>query len=354
MRRLYAVGFAVVLLGGGACDKTDDPNMMATKKPDAGKVVPKAVDAGMAKAPSGDVERGAYLATSVALCAGCHTPMGPQGPDMSRVMAGGMEMKESFGVLRTPNVTMDPDTGIGKWTDEQIMAAIRTGQRPDGTMLIPIMPYTYYNKMSDDDLKAIVAWMKSLPPVKNQVQGNADVKFPRPPGPVPVQPPPADRGEYLAVLATCAHCHTPMGKQGPDEARMYAGGMEFPTDPMMGKGVAYSSNITQDEKTGIAKYTEQDIANAITKGIRPDGSHLAPPMGFLPMIWMRMKPDDVAALSKFIKGLKPIANKVPATKFEPSEGWKMMMQGPPPGAPPGGGPPGGPPGSAPATAPASK
>ena len=100
-----------------------------------------------------------------------------QGPDFANAGAGGLEMPETIGTWRTPNITPDKGTGIGNWTDEQIIAAVREGVRPDGKKLYPIMPYMNYNVMTDDDAKALVAFLRTLKPVERTVAPNKDLKM---------------------------------------------------------------------------------------------------------------------------------------------------------------------------------
>jgi len=120
-----------------------------------------------------DVERGKYLVT-LGGCFDCHTPGYLFGkPDMARYLAGsevGFEVP-GLGVFYGPNLTPDDDTGLGKWTKEQIVAAIQTGRRPDGRMLAPMMPWRAFAKLTQADALAIATYLKSLPPIKNQVPG---------------------------------------------------------------------------------------------------------------------------------------------------------------------------------------
>jgi mono/diheme cytochrome c family protein len=112
------------------------------------------------------VDRGRYLAT-VTGCNDCHTPGTMWGaPDMTRTLSGSdMAWVGPWGAVYAANLTPDPETGLGKWTDEQIIAAIRTGNRPDGRQLAPIMPYMNFAQLTDEDAQAIVAYLRSLPPV---------------------------------------------------------------------------------------------------------------------------------------------------------------------------------------------
>lgn len=115
------------------------------------------------------VDRGAYLAT-VTGCQDCHTPGYFYGAsDDSRQLSGSeVGWKGPWGVSYPANLTPDPETGLGKWTDEQITTAIRTGVRPDKSVIRPPMPWQHYSKLTDDDVKAIVAYLRSIPAVKHQ------------------------------------------------------------------------------------------------------------------------------------------------------------------------------------------
>ncbi|MGE0699455.1 MAG: cytochrome c [Hyphomicrobiaceae bacterium] len=128
-------------------------------------------------------KRGQYLA-GIMDCTGCHTPGALRGqPDATRALAGsdvGFELP-GLGIFYPPNLTSDEQTGLGKWSAAQIVTAVRTGARPDGRILAPVMPYHSYAALSDDDAGALAAYLKALPPVRNAV--------PQPVG--PQQRPPA-------------------------------------------------------------------------------------------------------------------------------------------------------------------
>ena len=333
--------------GTGGGEKTATGTM--NSKPGSGKPGDDGTGPGTGSgtgAQGGDpaMARGAYLATAVGFCVGCHTPLleGQMAPDMTKLFAGGMEIKEVFGTWRAPNITNDPETGIGKWTDEQVIAAIRQGVRPDGTTLHPIMPWPFFNHMTDDDAKAIVLFLRNgVKPVVNKVERVPDDQLPgRPPQGMPaptgnVDPvdDPVKHGEYLATLMHCAACHTPLKDPKtfePDLSKMYAGGfpMEFPPEMHMGTGTLYSANLTNHE-TGIAKYTEADVVKALRTLTKPDGNPIQGPMQIYVGAWSQITDEDIAAVAKFIKQIPGIENKVPASTYKPPEG-------PPPG---GGGPP---------------
>lgn len=120
------------------------------------------------------VERGRYLVT-IMDCGGCHTTGALVGkPDPSRHLAGS-DIGFGFpgGVVYPPNLTPDPDTGLGKWTEEQLIQAVRRGLRPDGRVLVPIMPWPAFAMLTDADARAVAAYLRSLPPVRFQAPRNA-------------------------------------------------------------------------------------------------------------------------------------------------------------------------------------
>jgi cytochrome c553 len=275
------------------------------------------------------VERGAYLAKAGA-CLVCHTAMGPTGPDLEHPGAGGLEMPDPIGTWRTPNITPDKGTGIGNWTDDQVIAAFRQGVRPDGAKLFPIMPYMNYNVMTDDDAKALVAFLRTLPPTERVVAPNKDLKVPKMDAPPPPNKAPGadpvEKGAYLSSIMLCNHCHWTPNKEmsGPvDMNHMFSGGlpMEFPP---LGKGTLYTANLTSDPDTGIGKWTEEQIFTTLKTMVRPNGKPIMGPMQILQSGWAQLSDDDLKSVAAFIKKLPPIKNKVPASTFKPN--------GPPPGA----------------------
>ena len=344
MKKLLVVCAALALAGG--CKKkaeekpapAPDPKMAETEKPKTPEPPP---------GPDPKVvERGAYLVKAGG-CLVCHTAMGPQGPDLANAGAGGLEMPDPIGTWRTPNITPDKGTGIGNWTDVQIMAAIREGVRPDGKKLFPIMPYMNYNSMTDDDAKAVVAFLRSLKPVERTVAPNKDLKMapmdaPKPANKAPGADP-VEQGGYMASIMLCNHCHWTPNKEMTGPAgmdHMFSGGLPLEFPPM-GKGTLFTANLTSDPDTGLGKWTEEQIYTTLKTMVRPDGRPIMGPMQILQAGWSQLQDDDLKHVAAFIKKLPPVKNKVPKSTFVPNP--------PPPGA---GGPPGvgGPPGAGAAAA----
>jgi mono/diheme cytochrome c family protein len=322
MNRLLLVVSAVAGLGG-CSKKTDGPAPAPTPAP-----TPKTVEPAPPKAPDSPdpklVERGAYVA-KLAGCVVCHTAIGPTGPDFEHAYGGGLEMPDTFGTWRTPNITPDKSTGIGSWTDDQVIAAVREGVRPDGKKLYPIMPYVNYNRMTDDDAKALVAFLHTVKPVSRVVAPTKDLKMapidvPKPANQPDVADDPVPHGEYLATLMLCSHCHfSPDPKtfapQGPD--KMFSGGLAMQL-PMLGTGTLYSRNITSDKDTGIGKWTTAQIATAIKTMTKPDGKMIQGPMVFLQGPWSQLDDKDIQAVAEYIHQLPAVTNKVPDATFKPT------------------------------------
>jgi len=255
------------------------------------------------------VERGRALVEGIAGCGNCHNQRGEGGkPVPTGRFAGGMKFAEEPFDAYAPNITPDPETGIGRWTPQQIARAIREGIRPDGSIIGPPMPMELYRGLADDDLQAIVAYLLTVPPVKNAVPKSVyRIKLPPNYGPPVgrvVAPPKTDLvkyGEYLAgPVGHCIECHTPMVGPHPDyKNRLNAGGRPF-KGPW---GLAVSRNLTPHE-TGLKGWSDAQIERAIRDGVRADGSPLMPPMGF--SFYKSISADEMRALIAYLRSLKPL------------------------------------------------
>jgi cytochrome c553 len=255
------------------------------------------------------IERGAYLMNSIVACGNCHVRRDKDWrPQPELGLSGGMVFDEEPFKAYAPNITPDPETGIGKWSDAQLIRAIREGIRPDGSLIGPPMPIAFYRGMSDDDAKALVAYLRAQPPVKHEVpRSEYRIKLPPAYGP-PIKdrivaPPRSDLVRYGAYLAGplghCTDCHTPWVQGIPDMKRVGAGG-----NPLKGPwGVTVSRNLTPHE-TGLKGWSDAEIARAIREGRSRNGSALRPPMAF---DWYRnISDDDMKALTAYLRSLKPL------------------------------------------------
>lgn len=252
------------------------------------------------------LERGRYLMNGIVACGNCHTVQTPQGPLAGMELAGGMKIEDAGFTAMVPNITPDKETGIGNWTDEQIIAAIREGKRPDGAILGPPMAFEQYRHMSDEDVRALVAYIRSVKPISNKVP-RSTYNFPLPPAWAPpvtsvaaVAPTDPGYGAYLAgPLGHCVECHSGPNAQGiPDiEHKLGAGGIEF-KGPW---GTSVAANITP---TNLGSWTDEQIKTVIRTGVRPDGSRLMPPMGI--GYYASISDSDLDALVGYLRALPPL------------------------------------------------
>ena len=255
------------------------------------------------------IERGEYLVRGPAGCGNCHTPMGPNGFLTEQELGGRLvEDIEAF-TAYAPNIT--PGGRVAQWSDAELKKAIREGLRPDGSVIGPPMPFSMYRGLADADLDAIVAFLRTVPAVDNSTPPS-EYRIPLPPayGPpvesvtAPERGPTAEYGAYLAgPVSHCMECHTPMGPQGPMlDSALGQGGFEF-HGPW---GVSVSSNLTSHEE-GLKGYSDDEIKTMITKGVRPDGSQMFPPMPY-PFL-AKMTEDDLSAVVAYLRTLPPLPDK---------------------------------------------
>jgi mono/diheme cytochrome c family protein len=264
------------------------------------------VTAAMAATP---VERGGYLVNTIMTCNNCHTPIGPKGPMFDKALSGGLTFDEKPFKVTAPNITPDPETGIGKWSDADLKKLLRTGIRPNGVQIAPVMPTAFYGIITDSDMDAIVAYLHTVKPVHNKAPDpNYKMQIPHHIFPGAEKPMnaedfknPVRRGFYLATIGHCMECHTPFVKGQQDFAHsMGKGGREFPGP--WGKSI--SRNITSDKEAGIGAWTDAQIKTAITKGIDKDGKHLHPPMGY--GYYAHMTDSDLGDLIAYLRTVPPL------------------------------------------------
>lgn len=257
------------------------------------------------------VERGGYLVNSVMACAVCHTPLGPSGPLLDKQFSGGTVVFDAPSyTVRGSNITADPDTGIGGWSDAQVKRALTEGIRPDGRRLAPIMPYAFYRVLTARDLDAIVAYLRTVPAVRS------DLPIPVIKGPltviaVPGADKPMDEGSlgdpvrlgfYLTNLGHCMACH----------ARRSDGGLDFKDGLGRGGylmkgpwGSVFVRNITTHKTLGISGWNDDEVKRAMTHGVAPDGRVLKPPMARA-SYYSRMTAQDIDAVVVYLRTLPPL------------------------------------------------
>jgi mono/diheme cytochrome c family protein len=265
---------------------------------------------------AGLVQRGEYLVRSVSVCGHCHAadPRNPDGP-----LSGGLAFTNwRLGTIHAANLTPDAATGLGNWSEAEIVRAVRNGQDRAGHLLAPVMPYEWLSGLSDRDALAMAAYLKSQPPVAHPLKNRPDLVFNvakalilhparTEGGTAPPRGPTAEYGRYLADhVGLCADCHTPRGglQQAPDKHRLYAGDATpprgFPANP---------SNLTPDAETGIGRWREDDFLRTLRTGVDPAGNRLHP---FMPWReYRRMTDDDLRAIYRYLRTLPSIRNPVP-------------------------------------------
>lgn len=278
------------------------------------------------------VERGRYLATHVSVCLDCHSTR-----DYSRYSAplvpgtlgkGGelFDQKAGFpGSFTSKNIT---PFGIGNWSDGEIYRAITTGVSRDGHPFFPVMPYPYYRKMNEEDVKSIIAYLRTLEPIDYKpADSEPDFPFnfilrtiPQKADPMPM-PDPNDElatGKYLTTIAGCIECHTPVEQGQIIEEKAFSGGREF----KLPTGTQYTANITPDQETGIGTWTKETFV-ARFKAYADSGytAHkISPSEMQTVMPWTMyggMSEKDLGAIYTYLRTVKPVKNAVPE-KFIPN------------------------------------
>jgi mono/diheme cytochrome c family protein len=273
------------------------------------------------------VARGQYLVDHVAACPDCHTPRNEMGaPIVEQYLAGAdcFVRLPNGDCLGSRNLT-NHETGLANRTDAEIKRMIQDGVRPAATgdeALFPVMPYYVFHNMTDQDLDAVVAYLRTVPGVDHAIQRRAAVfDLPAPaapldlaavPQPLPdyAEPEAAARGRYLATQAgVCLECHTKHLMGDPkvvDYANFFAGGEEFavglPVTPV-------SKNLTSDPETGLGKWTVEDIVKVLQQGIDKHGDGVCPPMPAGPLgAFGGLTSEDTLDVAHYIKSLPPIVN----------------------------------------------
>jgi len=247
------------------------------------------------------VERGAYLVRGVMGCGHCHTPGGAGEGEGVVELAGDTW---DFGVFHNtvPNITPDTETGIGAWSEDQIVHTLRTGERPDGTRLNPLMPWQWYTDMAESDIRSVAKFLKSVPAVSNPIARNPVTGTPEDMNrPMPDLPPadPSDKiayGGYLVGIGHCLECHT---KGGDFENSLGAGGLVFD----LGAAIAVTANLTPHPEDGIPHYTVEDFKTLFKTGKRPDGTEVMSLMGI--GFYKTMSDEDMEAIALYLKTLEP-------------------------------------------------
>ena len=264
----------------------------------------------LAQAPAGDAKRGLYIANAAG-CVGCHTAEGKD----ATPFAGGRALKTPFGTFFGPNITPHPEAGIGKWSEADLVRALRLGERPDGAHYFPAFPYSSFTRMNEADIRDLWAYLRALPPSDRKNQPH-DLGFPFnlrflvtgwkllyfTPGEMKPDPKLAaniNRGAYLATaLGHCGECHTPRNFLGGlNDKRLLGGNKNGPE----GKSVP---NITP---TRLKKLSDGELKEYLISGLTPDGDTASETMAeVIRNTTSKLSPEDLAALVAYLRSVPPV------------------------------------------------
>jgi mono/diheme cytochrome c family protein len=268
-------------------------------------------------ASADDIGRGKELFALAGGC-GCHNMAD------GTIGSGGREIKTPFGTFYGTNITPDRETGIGDWSDDEIIAAIRDGYARGKGVEAPVMPYYQYAGMSDADVRALVAYLRTLPPVRRENR-EADVSLPFPrlayrgwrrlfaprvtaPAETPTDP--LERGRYLTDhVSICGDCHTPRNRLGAPRADFYLAGTEDGPD---GNVVP---NVTPDAETGLAKWREGSFVEVLQTGMLPNADNVQGMMaevvdGYGGPGYSDASESELRSIAKYMKSVPPVRHDV--------------------------------------------
>lgn len=272
------------------------------------------------------IERGKYLANTVCVCIDCHSTRdwsrfaGP--PVAGTIGKGGELFDERYGFpgsYVSKNIT---PAGLKDWTDGEIFRAITCGVSKDGHALFPVMPYPYYGKMDEEDIKCIIAYIRTLEPIEFKAEdskSNFPMNFiintiPKKAEPVklPAKTDEVNYGKYIATSAGCVECHSPVDKGQIIAGKEFSGGREF---PFPNGNILRSSNISPDAETGIGAMNKEQFVKLFK--MRSDSAAEQQKLGpndfntIMPWVmYGKMTEEDLGAIYNYLKSTKGIKNQV--------------------------------------------
>ena len=260
------------------------------------------------------IEKGQYIFAIAGGCA-CHTI--PKGTPN----AGGRAFPIPFGTVYATNITSDKETGLGSWSDKEILKAMTTGIRPNGEWILPIMPHEAYSGIAEEDFNALIAYLRTIKPVRKETPRlKTWIPFYRsllvplwlkffgrystPPAKAPNSG--VERGRYLVDhISLCGDCHTPRNLLGVSNRSFYLAGAKIGP---LGQEIP---NITPSKKTGIGGWRREQIAESLLNGIKPDEE---PMEGLMAEVieggYKHMKRKDALAIADYLQSITPVANKI--------------------------------------------
>lgn len=259
------------------------------------------------------IARGRYIAYGAAHCVNCHTPNSQTElvkAGATPPLIGGHVFDGPFGTVTTPNLTPDKETGIGRYTDAELARVLRHGVRADGRAVLPFMGA---QNLSDEDLVAVISFLRSQKPVRHEVAGRKfnllgkailafAIKPIGPSAPVRRHNPPhgsEESGEYMATaVANCASCHTKRNLlTGAFESPRFSGGMVFPLDK---ERVIVTPNLTPAKAGRITTWSEEQFVGRFGAGVGIPGTH---------MPWRQyqtLTETDVRSIYRYLRTLEPV------------------------------------------------
>jgi mono/diheme cytochrome c family protein len=268
-------------------------------------------------------ERGSYLVNTIMACGNCHTPRDAAGkPVAERALSGGLTITSPAFTATAPNITPDPETGLGSWSDAEIRQALLAGLRPNhghlaGVPLAAVMPAGFYKALLPDDLDAIVGYLHTVKPIRNQV--------PEPVYTAPVRRDPypdaeagfqrsefsdsVRRGAYLVTIGHCMECHAAWSRGVSDfKGGLGKGGRPFPAAELPGSPPnappTITANITAHPTAGLGAWSDAEIKRAITQGVSRDGRTLKPPMAYA--FYAGLRDADLDAIVAYLRTVPPL------------------------------------------------
>lgn len=271
------------------------------------------------------IERGRYLANHVTVCMDCHSSRdwyyysGPITPGTEGKGGDSYGEEQGFpGRIYMPNIT---PAALKSWTDGEIARSITCGVSKDGRTLFPLMPYTTFRNLSEDDLYSIIAYIRTLKPIHNKFP-NSEINFPvnlivktLPKDYIPQKSPDKSDivkyGKYLVDIIGCVDCHTKSIKGEMVKGMEFAGNNEF----LLPGGIVRSANITPDKETGIGNWTKENFIERFKSfADRSNLVHIDMSKEFnTPMPWSLfsgMTEEDLGAIYSYLRTIKPIKNNV--------------------------------------------
>jgi mono/diheme cytochrome c family protein len=260
------------------------------------------------------VRKGEYLIRAAG-CVSCHTNHDNKGA----YLAGGRELKTAFGTFYTPNITSDPNYGIGSWSEQDLIQALQQGIAPDGSHYYPVFPYTSYTKLRQEDIRAMAAYLLTVKPVAKQNRTHETPWYlfrwvmavwkwlffdPGEFKPDAKQDMLYNRGAYLVAIGHCTECHTPRDTRGVLDDQRYLAGIKHGPE---GEAIP---NITPDRETGIGRWSQGELSYFLKTGELPDGDFSGSLMAEVIDDGTRyLTDDDLKSIALYLLRVQPVVNK---------------------------------------------